>query len=204
VAETSQKFTLDEEPESVLAEVVEEAEVSTSLQLPEGARIPEGATLYEGPDDTCCRVIHADGRRCLGIRMKDSGLCPPHAGRSRVVEDPRAMQRKGAEAKVKARERRAVLVSNGLNPRRAAREQAIRRSDAMVRALVDDPLDDEKLTTMQRQRAVLEVLDATFPLAHVSAEIELPATAEGVQQLGWAEMQRLAAQLLPELEQGGT
>jgi hypothetical protein len=110
------------------------------------------------------------------------------------------MQAKGAQGKVRARERRALLVSNGLNPRQAAREAAIRRSDAMVEALVDAPLDDDKLSTMQRHRAVLATLDAVFPLAQVSAEIELPATAEGIEAMGWGEMQRLAQQL----GQGGT
>jgi hypothetical protein len=41
-------------------------------------------------------------------------------------------------------------------------------------------------------------LDAVFPLAH---QDRVPATAEGVEALGWGEMQRLAAQLLTELEQ---
>ena len=63
----------------------------------------------------------------------------------------------------------------------------------MVRALVDDPLDDENLSTMQRQKAVLGMLDATFPLAQTSVEIELPADP---QSLSWSDMQRLASQLL--------
>jgi hypothetical protein len=166
---------------------------------PESARVPEGATFYRGEDDTCCRVIHADGRRCLGVRMLETGLCPPHSGRSKILDDPRGMQARAAQGKVRARERRSVLATAGNNPRRAAREAAIRRSDAVVRALVDAPLDDESLSTMQRHKAVLGMLDAVFPLATVSAEIELPSTAEGVEALGWSDMQRLAGQLL-----GGT
>jgi hypothetical protein len=73
---------------------------------------------------------------------------------------------------------------------------AIRRSDSIVRALVDEPLDDPTLSSVARQRAVISMLDAVFPLATVSAEIELPADAEGVEQLGWADMQQLAARLL--------
>jgi hypothetical protein len=189
--EQSQELTLDTEPEEPLR-----------LVLPETARIPEGATFWEGADDGYCRVVKADGSRCQGIRMKAYGLCAGHAGTSRIYEDPRAMQKKGAVAKVRARERRSLLVSTGMNPRRAAREVAIRRSDAVVRALVDDPLDDETLSTVARQRAVIGMLDAVFPLATVSAEIELPADAEGVEQLGWSDMQRLASRLMPELEPG--
>ena len=60
---------------------------------------------------------------------------------------------------------------------------------------MDEPLDDENLSTLQRQRAVLGMLDAVFPLATVTQEIELPASAEGVESLSWPEMQRLAASL---------
>ena len=165
------------------------------LRMPDSARIPEGSTFYEGDDDGTCRLVRPDGSRCLGIRMKAYGLCAGHAGTSRILADPKGMQKKGAVAKVRARERRSVLVSNGLNPRKAAREQAIRRNDAIVRALVDDPLDDSKLTTMQRQKATLDMLDAVFPLAQVSAEIELPASVEQVESMDWASMQRLAMQL---------
>jgi hypothetical protein len=47
------------------------------------------------------------------------------------------------------------------------------------------------------------MLDAVFPLATVSAEIELPADAEAVESLSWSEMQGLASRLLPAIE-GGT
>jgi hypothetical protein len=174
------------------------AEVSQTpvWQLPEGARVPEGATFYLGEDDTCCRLIHLDGRRCLGVRIRETGLCPPHSGRSKVLEDPRGMQARSAGARLRARERRSVLATHGMNPRRAAREAAIAQSQAIVEALVDAPLRDPSLSTMQRQRATLAMLDAVFPLAQVTAEIELPATTEGVQSLSWSDMQRIAGQLL--------
>ena len=162
-------------------------------QLPEGARVPDGATFYEGEDDGYCRLIHPGDRgRCQGVRMRSTGLCPPHSGRSRILEDPKGMQARGAAGKVRARERRALLVSNGINPRSAAREAAIRRSDAIVRALVDEPLDDPNLSARGRQKAVLDMLDAIFPLSHAEIEVELPADPES---MSWADMQRLAAQL---------
>lgn len=199
---------MSEQLSTDLSQVVEEAEhevdVVEAWSPPVEAKVPEGATFVLGADDGYCRVLHVDGRRCQGVRMHETGLCPPHSGRSRILDDPRGMQARSAQGKVRARERRAMLVSNGVNPRLAAREAAIRRSDAVVRALVDDPLDDDKLSTMQRQKAVLEMLDATFPLAQVSTEIEIPATAEGVAQLGWVELQQLAARVLPELGEGGT
>lgn len=165
------------------------------LAIPDGARIPEGSSFHEGEDDGYCRVIRQDGSRCQGIRLKAYGLCAGHAGTSRILEDPRGMQKKGALGKVRARERRSLLVSNGINPRRAAREAAIRRSDAVVRALVDDPLDDPELGSMARQKAVIGMLDAVFPLATVTAELELPTDPEAVEALGWADMQRIAAAL---------
>jgi hypothetical protein len=172
-----------------------EVSVLAEWAPPESARVPEGASFVLGEDDGYCRVLHVDGRRCQGIRMHATGLCPPHSGQSRILDDPRGMQARGSQGRVRARERRSLLVANGINPRKAAREAAIARSDAVVRALVDAPLDDENLSTMQRQKAVLGMLDAVFPLAQVSAEIELPADPEG---LSWGDMQRLAGQLLGE------
>jgi hypothetical protein len=155
--------------------------------------VPEGATFYLGDDDGYCRVIHAGERgRCQGVRMLDSGLCPPHAGRSRILDDPRGMQARSAQGKVRAKERRTLLASNGITPRSAARAAAIARTDAIVRALVDDPLDDRDMSTRGRQRAVLDMLDAVFPLSTVTAEVEVPADPES---MGWADMQRLAIQL---------
>jgi hypothetical protein len=176
--EQSEKGTLDE--------VLE-------WRLPEGARVPDGATFFEGADDGFCRVIHPGDRgRCQGVRMRETGLCPPHGGRSRILEDPRGMQARGAQGKVRARERRALLEKNGITPRLAAREAAIARADAVARALVDDVLDDSSLSTTQRHRAVLASVEALFPLIHAEIEVEIPADPEG---MTWADMQRLALQL---------
>lgn len=183
--EQSQKVTLDKD---------------ASWVLPEGARVPEGCSFFLGEDDGYCRVVHAGERgRCRGVRMKATGLCAPHSGRSRILDDPRGMQLRGAAGKVRKRERRALLERNGINPRAAAREVAIRRSDAIVRALVDDPLDDPNLSARGRQRAMLDMLDAVFPLSTVEAEIEIPADPEG---MGWADMQRLALQLQQGVAEG--
>jgi hypothetical protein len=190
----SDKLTLDKPPEEPPEELV--------LRLPESARLPEGTTFYEGPDDGYCRAILPARGRCQGIRTKAYGLCQGHAGTSKLLSDPAAHGRKGAGAKARIRERHALLAKNGINPRRAAQAVAIRRSDAVVRALVDAPLDDEKLGTIERQRAIIGMLDAVFPLATVSAEIELPGSADAVESLQWSDMQRLAAQLLPEIEAG--
>lgn len=165
---------------------------------PATARVPEGSSYWLGEDDGYCRLIHADGRRCQGIRTREDGLCPPHAGKSKILDDPAGYARKGNAGKARIRERHALLAAHGVNPRRAAREAAIRRTDAVVRALVDAPLDDQGLSTMQRQRAVLGMLDAVFPLAQVTAEIELPASAEQVEAMGWSDMQALAQRMLPE------
>ena len=171
-----------------------------TLSIPEGARIPDGASFYEGEDDGYCRLIRTDGSRCQGIRQRAYGLCAGHAGQTPVARDPKAMAAKGNAGKARIRERHALLAANGVNPRRAAREAAIRRSDAVVRALVDDPLDDTEIGTIARQRAVIGMLDAVFPLSTVTAEVELPADAEGVEALGWSDMQRIAASLAIEAQ----
>jgi len=76
--------------------------------------------------------------------------------------------------------------------------QALDRAHELAAALVDAPLDDASLSTIERQRAVLAALDATFPLQQMTVEVELPATAAAVPELGWVEMQQLAARLLDE------
>jgi len=68
------------------------------------------------------------------------------------------------------------------------------RADEAAAALVDAPLDDPDLSTLARQRAVLAMLDATYPIQTASVEVEIPA--DGVAGLGWQDMQALAARLL--------
>jgi hypothetical protein len=43
----------------------------------------------------------------------------------------------------------------------------------MASAIVDGPLDDKKLGTVERQVAVLKALDATFPLQTATVELSL-------------------------------
>jgi hypothetical protein len=180
------------EPASSL--VIELAD-GTWWQLPETLHVPPGTEYFLGEDDGHCRAITQAKGRCQGVRQRATGLCGGHSGNSRILDDPAGMQKKGAAGKARLRERRSLLVSNGINPRKAAREAAIQRSERIVRALVDEPLDDPELSTMQRQKAVLGMLDAVFPLAQVTAEIELPADADAIEGMGWQDMQRLALQL---------
>jgi hypothetical protein len=188
--------TDEEQSEKV---ILDSGEVWT---LPGSLNVPEGTSYFLGADDGHCRAITPAKGRCQGVRIRAIGLCGGHAGTSRILDDPREMQRRGTRGKARLRERHSLLVSNGITPRRAAKAAAIRRTDAIVRALVDDPLDDPDLGTIPRQRAVIGMLDAVFPLATVTAEIELPTDPDAVESMGWSEMQALAARMLPELEAG--
>jgi hypothetical protein len=58
---------------------------------------------------------------------------------------------------------------------------------------VDGPVDDGNLSAMQRQLAAARVLDAVFPMAETTVELELPTDPEA---MSWADMQRLAARPL--------
>jgi len=64
--------------------------------------------------------------------------------------------------------------------------------------LVSAPLDDPELGTIERQQAVVRMLAETFPLATVSATIELPDEPEAVGSIGWQDMQALAERLPEE------
>jgi len=100
------------------------------------------------------------------------------------------------------RERRSLL---GIGARRHADARQIARVEALERAAdlsaaLLAPLDDDTLGSLARQRAAVTVLDATFPLATATLEVQLPADQAGVQALGWQQLQQLAAQLTGEDE----
>jgi hypothetical protein len=82
------------------------------------------------------------------------------------------------------------------DPRQHARVRALERADALAAALVDGPLDAEGLTALERQRAALTALDATFPIATASVTLEVPETEADAAGMGWAEMRELASRLL--------
>jgi len=101
--------------------------------------------------------------------------------------------------RARSRERRQLLGISAwgrANPRQLARLRALERSEELAEALVDGPLDDPNLGSVQRQMAAARIVDATFPLAETTVEIELPATAEEIEALSWSQMQTLAARLL--------
>lgn len=169
------------------------------FSVPSCHRIGEGS-LVLGEDDGRCRLVREDGRRCNATRLRALPLCLVHAGGGGMV-DPSAMRAKAAAVKLARKERRELL---GIGPRRTAsarqiaRVHALERSEALAIALVDGPLDDPSLSTVERQVAALRAIDATFPLAQVSAELSIPADADTAGQMGWQEMRQLAAQLLGE------
>lgn len=165
--------------------------------VPACHRIAPGSTLLPGEDDGRCRVIMVDRGRCRAPRLRGMRLCSAHAGGG----DPQRAALLGVAAKARLRSRRVLLgigPNRVANPRQIARVQALDRAHELAAALVDAPLDDASLSTIERQRAVLAALDATFPLQQMTVEVELPATAAAVPELGWVEMQQLAARLLDE------
>lgn len=124
-------------------------------------------------------------------------MCIVHAGGG----DALAASRAGHEQRAVLKARRQLLgigPRTAGNPRALARLAAQERAEEIAAALVDGPLDDRGITALERQTAVIRALDATYPLQSATFEVELPADAEGVAGLGWAEMQALAARLLEE------
>lgn len=166
------------------------------MEIPDVHRIPAGASRYDGPDDGKCRVIHAGDRgRCRAPRVRVYGICSAHLGGG----DPEAASREAVTVRARLKSQRMLLgigTSRVGNPRQIARLRALGRVEEIASALIDAPLDDAELGTVERQQAVLRALDATFPLQAMTVEVELPASAEGVQGMGWESMQRLASTLL--------
>ena len=120
--------------------------------------------------------------------------------------DPAAFSASGHAAKLKMKRQRVLL---GIGPNRVgsarqrARLAAAVRAEEIAQALVDDVLDDESLSAMQRQAAVLRILDATEPLESLSLEVTLPSDAAEVEAMGWQDMQALAARLLDDTGASG-
>jgi hypothetical protein len=99
-------------------------------------------------------------------------------------------------AQLKARRRLLGIPPSGrANPRHLARLRALARAEEMAEAFVDGPLDDPRLSSLQRQVAVNRILDAVFPLAEVSASVEFPASPDQIEAMSWSEMQVLAGRL---------
>ena len=165
--------------------------------VPACNRIPDGSSRHAGEDDGKCRVIRPDGRRCGASRTRLYGICSAHAGGG----DPEAAAVLATAQRARYRERRVLLgigPNTAANPRVLARLAAQERAEELAAALVDGPLDAKDLGAVERQRAVIAALDATFPLQQLTVEVELPSEAGNVAEMGWQDMQRLAGRLLSE------
>ena len=167
-------------------------------ELPEVHRLPEGARIHRGEDDGTCRVIVGE-TRCRGTRTRRWGVCLPHAGGG--GQDYASMSRAGHAERSRLKHARLTLglsARSARDPRHHARVLAVARSADVAEALVSAPLDDPELGTIERQQAVVRMLAETFPLATVSATIELPDEPEAVGSIGWQDMQALAERLPEE------
>ena len=162
------------------------------VMLPSVHRIPEGSSLAEPDGSPLCRVIRPDGERCRGTRVIAYGVCMGHAGGG---ADPKEMSRAGT-AKLKelrvTRELLGIGPRTAGSPRAAMRMRAAQRAGDFVKAVIDGPLDAE-LAPLEKQRAALAALDATFPLQKGTIELSMDSDPEN---MSWQELQSLSASLL--------
>lgn len=166
-------------------------------ELPRCHRLDlEHGQLLEAEDDGRCQYVRPEKGRCGAPRLPQYGVCIVHAGGGN--SDVREMGRRGAAAQARLKAtRRLLAISPGraADPRQMARMAAQGRADEIATALLA-PLDDEDLSSLAQQRSAVTILDSLWPQETVQLTVEMPADAAGVQALGWAEMQQLAAQLL--------
>src|SRR5262245_59109429 len=185
----------------------ESSEERLELHVPETAIIPEGATFYEGEDDGRCRLIKATGDRCRASRIRAVGLCPGHAGRGGVAEDPYGTSRLAAVRRTERKQTRMML---GISARRAsqptelARYRAQERAEGLATALVDAPLDDPEVGTIARQQAVIRALELLYPQVTAQVQVDVPEDADQLAGMGWEQVQQLAQAYLGEGHQGDT
>src|SRR5262249_5551853 len=150
-----------------------------------------------GLDDGRCRVIKADGARCRGSRLREHGLCPGHAGKGGISRNPQEAARKAAQRRTERRQARLLLgvsARRGAEPLQASRLAAITRANDFAKAIVDAPLDDESLSTLQRQQAAVKAVELLFPQVTAQLDVEVPGDQDGVAQLDWEQLQALAQQ----------
>lgn len=170
-------------------------------ELPAVHRVPPGSSfLTDSERGTRCALVKPDGTACRAPGTKRYGLCIVHSGGG---SDPAAMSAKGTAALARIKLRRETLgigPRGGGNPRALARMAAAERAEDLAGALLA-PLDDRKLSSLERQGAARVILGETFPLQAGTVELELPADPASMGAMGWAEMQALAARLLaPDLD----
>jgi len=168
------------------------------LTLPACHRVPQDATLGE-PEARRCRVVQASGQRCGATPTRRYGLCLVHAGGGGILdkETARAFSRKGNARRATLRAQRSLLgigARRSADPRQIARIHALSRAEEVAESLLS-PLDDPELSSLKRQLAAVRILDAVAPHQTASLEVSLPLDPEGVEGLGWAEMQALAQRL---------
>lgn len=166
-------------------------------ELPSVHRCPEGSTWRSDEDrGTRCALVKPGGVVCGAPATRRFGVCLVHCGGG---ADPRAIGAKGGAARgqeaARLRLTRSVFGIQTNSPRSVARMLAAARSADVAAALLA-PLDDRKLGAMDRQRAASVILGETFPLAQATVELELPASVAEVSELGWQDLQALAARML--------
>lgn len=165
-------------------------------ELPACHRVPEGASFR--PDSergNRCALVRSDGSTCGAPATRRYGVCLPHCGGG---GDLRAMSAKGAAkvARLKVQRELLGIGPRGMaNPRAVARVAAAERAQEIADALLA-PLDARGLAPMDRQKAAAVILGETFPAAAMTVEVELPASPEAVAELGWQDLQALAARVL--------
>jgi hypothetical protein len=163
------------------------------VMVPVCHRIPVDASLLPADDSIKCRVVSARGERCKGTRLKAYGLCMGHAGGG-GTQDLDAMRQKASQKQASLKLTRQLLgvgPRRSLDPRAAMRIRAAQRAQDLALAVVDGPLDAD-LGPLDKQRAALAAVDATFPLVTASLTLEIPDDPD---DMDWQSMQRIALSL---------
>lgn len=165
-------------------------------ELPGVHRIPAGSVFRSDEERGYrCAVVKPGGVACGAPGTKRYGVCLVHAGGG---ADPAAISPKGVAKLGRLRIQRELLgigPARMANPRMVARLAAQARGEDIAAALLG-PLDARGLSAMDRQAAARVILGETFPIQTVTVDVEVPADAAGVAELGWGELQALAARLL--------
>jgi hypothetical protein len=152
------------------------------------------------PEEKRCSHLYEDGRRCRSYRtLKDpEGRCAGHAG---LNGDLVAAGAKGRATRTALRERRRLLGLRRADPRLLARVRMLERSEEIATRIVDAPLDDQRLGTLERQKALIAAHGFAFD---EKVEVERPASASEVAAMGWRAVEKLAEVLLAQASADGT
>jgi hypothetical protein len=155
---------------------------------------PVHGTRGDAPGPRGCWALKHSGEACGAARRADSDFCNAHSGVG-VASDPASFVPLAHAASAANRERRATLraalgITRTNSPRALLKAQVFVERERIAAAAIAPALDPN-VPTLARGRHALSLLEAVDPTLKLSAQVDMPTSAEEVEALGLTELRAL-------------